>query len=352
MVIWSSVSRRKVCKGLGLMAVAMILGGCEGLRKILPREPVQSLPISADQFDARVGTLEETRVKSLSQADFLEEYLVDFVLNSPRFQAASAAGLIGSVFYNPRPAIIRASVRLQFMRGKDQPEFVHNDLDRIAIRQYQLIAHQVFANIYPSVAALVGDGIYENHSLLQLIITGELPSKRIVLTNADLESLLGQKLTLAHLLVHGIQYGSEMPSITFANIMTVAEGQHDLPEGFVSTALLSRVIRLEVAEHEVRMITPADPAAAAQGWQAVSPGYRNFAVGQFMECEKAVVDYTSRTALEKVLVTEALRVNRLFLVESLRRVRWNAASLEEYHIQKQESRIDLLAHPIFLPLDQ
>jgi hypothetical protein len=33
-------------------------------------------------------------------------------------------------------------------------------------------------------------------------------------------------------------------------------------------------------------------------------------------------------------------------------VRWNAASLEEYHIQKQESRVDLLAHQIFLPLDQ
>ena len=334
------------------MAAAMILGGCAGFRKILPREPVQSSPIPADQFDARIGTLEEARIKSASQADFLEEYLVDFVLNSPRFQEANASGLVESVFYNPRPAVIRASVRLQLMRGKHQPEFVHNDLDRIAVRQYQLIGHQVFANIYPSVAALIGDPFYENHSLLQLIITGELPSRRVVLTNADLESLLGRKLTLAHLLVHGIQYESEMPSITFANIMTVAEGKHGLSEGSVSTALLSRVIRLEVTEHEVRMITPDDPAAAAQGWQAVSTGYRNFAVGQFMECEKAVADYTPRTALEKVLVTEALRVNRPFLVESLRQVRWNAASLEEYRIQKQESRIDLLAHPIFLPLDQ
>jgi hypothetical protein len=352
MAVWSSVSRRKVCKGLGLMAVAMVLGGCAGLRKILPLEPVESPSIPADQFDARIGTLEEARVKSLSHPDFLEEYLVDFVLNSPRFQEANASGLIESVFYNPRPAVIRTAVRLQLMRGKDQPEHVHNDLDRIAARQYQLIGQQVFANIYPSAAALIGDPFYENHALLQLIITGELPSKRIVLTNADLESLLGRKLTLAHLLVHGIQYGPEMPSITFANIMTVAEGKHGLPEGSVSTALLSRVIRLEVAEHEVRMITPADPAAAAQGWQAVSTGYRNFAVGQFMECEKAVADYAPRTALEKMLVTEALRVNRPFLVESLRRVRWNAASLEEYRIQKQESRSDLLAHPIFLPLDQ
>lgn len=349
----SALSRREACKGLGLLGAALLLEACgsfptlgiQAPRGLTVRNPE---PLTSEQFHARAGTVEEARVKATLGNEAIDEFIEDFLLLSPRIQAATEAGLIGSVFYNPSPASIATAVRFQLAREQWEPELLHNDLGKMAALQYKRLGPRSFAAIFPNTASLVGENIHKDRSILQLVVHGNLPPEAIVRTNQDLESLIGRQLTLAHQIVHGIRWGKGNAPLRSAHIW---DDDRHIPERTVSLALVKTLVRLEVAGVEVRAITPADPHEEPSGWQQVSAAYRNFAVGQLIEAEQAVAQHAPRNTFEQTIRTHVLAEYQPYLVQVRQRLEWGSACHEAYAGQKQESRADILAQPVFIPYE-
>jgi len=346
----SALSRRDACKRLGLMGLVLLLGGCASFPRLGPLDPrnltiLKPAPLPPEQFQARVGTVEEARDLAVRGVALPDEFMEDFLLLSPRIQAAcQPGGLIGSVFYNPRPASIASAVKFQLALERLEPELLHNDLGKMAATQYKQFGPRSFAAIYPSTVSLIGESIHKDRSLLQLVINGTLPSERIVRTNQDLESLIGRQLTFADQIVHGIRCGNGNTRLRSADIR---DDDRRIPEGTITLSLAKVLIRLEVAGAEVRAITPSDPHEPPSGWQQVSDVYRNFAVGQLLEAEQAVAQYVPRNTLEKTIQTHALDEYQPYLTEVMQRLDWEHTSHEAYQGQKQDDRVDLLAQPVF-----
>lgn len=347
-----SLSRREACKRLGLIGAAILLGGCESL----PRLAFQSRPgetntdpavLTPDQFAEKVGTVETARAYAVRGIEAPTEFIQRFLLYSPRIQAASRpGGPIGSVLYNPKPAAIASAVKLQLARGRGEPELLHDDLGTIAAAQYTQYGAKTFVAVFPNSVSIVGDTIHKDRSLLQLVLTGNLPSEKIVCVNHDLESLIGRQLTFASQMVHGIRCGTRMLLIRSAAIWTGA--QERIPEDTISLSLATVLIRLETTGHEVRAITPEDPRKRPTGWQDVSEAYRNFAVGQMLEAEQALAQYAPRNTFEKLVVSAVLGEYRPYTADIRQRLDWGHTCIKVYSDQKQDGRADLLTQPVFV----
>ena len=348
----SGLSRRQVCKGLGLMGATILLGGCESLPRLVFQErggatnpdPALLLP---DPFAEKAGTVEMARANAARGIEAPNAFIQRFLNHSPRVQAASrAGGPIGSVLYNPKPATIASAVKLQLSRGKGEPELLHNDLGTMAATQYAQYGARTFAAIFPNSVSIVGDAIHKDRSLIQLVLTGTLPSEKIVCTNQDLESLVGRQLTFASQMVHGVRCGTTRPSIQNATIWATDQESQRIPEHTISLALASILIRLEITGHEVRAITPADSHTRPTGWQDVSEAYRNFAVGQMIEARQALADHAPRNAFEKTVVTAVLGESTPYLDDVMKRLDWGHTCIKTYSDQKLDGRADLLMQPV------
>jgi hypothetical protein len=304
--------------------------------------------LTPGQFAEKAGTVETARANAARGIEAPNEFIQRFLLHSPRVRAASRpGGPIGSVLYNPKPATIASAVKLQLARGKGEPELLHNDLGTMAATQYAQYGSRSFAAVFPNAVSIVGDAIHKDRSLIQLVLTGNLPSEKIVCTNHDLESLIGRQLTFASQMVHGVRCGTGMSSIQSTAIWTTDPDSHRIPEGAISLALASTLIRLEITGHEVRAITPANPRKRPTDWQDVSEAYRNFAVGQMIEAEQAVTQYAPRNAFEKAVVTGVLGEYGPYLDDVMKRLDWGHTCVKTYSDQKQDGRSDLLAQPVF-----
>ena len=352
MSLHPNLSRRDFCKGLGLMGAAILLGGCESMPHLAFQErggetntdPALLMP---DQFAEKAGTVEMARANAARGIEAPNAFIQRFLLHSPRVHAASRpGGPIGSVLYNPKPATIASAVKLQLTRGKGEPELLHNDLGTMAATQYAQYGARTFAAVFPNSVSIVGDAIHKDRSLIQLVLTGTLPSEKIVCTNQDLESLVGRQLTFASQMVHGVYGGTGLPSIRSAAIVTGEQESQRVPEGAISVALASILIRLEITGHEVRAITPANPGKRPTGWQDVSEAYRNFAVGQMIEAEQALVDYAPRNAFEKTVVAAVLGESKPYLDDVMKRLDWGHTCVKTYSDQKLDGRADLLMQPV------
>lgn len=349
----SGLSRRDVCKGLGLMGAALLIGGCESLPQLasLERGAKPSLDPAAltpDQFAAKAGTVELARANAARGIEAPNEFIQRFLLHSPRVHAASRpGGSIGSVLYNPKPATIASAVKLQMARGKGEPELLHNDLGTMAATQYAQYGSRSFAAVFPHSVSIVGDAIHKDRSLIQLVLTGNLPSERIVCTNQDLESLIGRQLTFASQMVHGVRCGTGMSPMQSTAIWTTDPDAQRVPEGAISLVLAGALIRLEMTGNEVRAITPADPRKRPTGWQDVSEPYRNFAVGQLIEAEQALANHAPRNAFEKTVVSTVLGEYTPYLDDIRKRLDWGHTCVKTYSDQKQDGRADLLMQPVF-----
>ena len=350
------LSRRGFCKGLGLVSAAVLLGGCERLLFVRTDDgdgetrQGQTL-LSPKQFASTVGTVEEARDNIARGVESPSAFLERFLAHSPRIQAASmAGGTIGSVLYNPRPEALASAVKLQLSRGRGEPELLHNDLGQMAAEQYARFGKKSFAAVFPSTASIIGETIHKDRSLLQLCINGNLPSEKIVCTNEDLDSLIGRQLTFASQMVHGVRCGTGAGTAPIKGpAIRMDEGEpQNADDGTVGITLVSDLIRLEVTGNEVKAITPLNAGERPEGWQTVSAAYRNFAVGQLIEAERAVAQHTPRTRLEKIIVTAALNEYRPYLEEIKKRLDWGHTCTEEYKIQKQEGRADLLVQRVLL----
>jgi hypothetical protein len=337
-----------------LTSIALLLGGCESLPWLAFQErggEPSSAPalLTPDQFAEKAGTVETARAHAARGIEAPSEFIQRFLLHSPRVHAASRpGGLIGSVLYNPKPATIASAVKLQLVRGKGEPELLHNDLGTMAARQYAQFGARTFVAVFPNSVSIVGDAIHTDRSLLQLVLTGNLPSEKIVCTNQDLESLIGRQLTFASQMVQGVRCGTAMPPIGSTAIWTAEQESQRTPEGTISLALASALIRLEITGREVRAITPASPRQRPTGWQDVSDAYRNFAVGQMIEAERALTDYAPRNALEKAVASAALGEYKPYLDDVKQRLDWGHTCVKVYGEQKQDGRADLLAQPVFV----
>lgn len=348
----SGLSRREVCKGLGLMGATLLIGGCEGLPHLdFQKRGGEANPdpdlLMPDQFAEKAGTVELARSNAARGIEAPNEFIQRFLLYSPRVHTASRpGGPVGSVLYNPKPATIASAVKLQLARGKGEPELLHNDLGTMAAAQYAQYGSRSFAAVFPNAVSIVGDAIHKDRSLIQLVLTGNLPSEKIICTNQDLESLIGRQLTFASQMVQGVRCGTGLPTIGNTAIWTAEQESRHLPEGTISLALASTLIRLEITGHEVRAITPTDPRKRPTGWQDVSESYRNFAVGQMIEAEQALVDYAPRNVLEKAVVASVLGESTPYLDDVMKRLDWGHTCIKTYSDQKQDGRADLLMQPV------
>jgi hypothetical protein len=354
MSLHSNLSRRDFCKGLGWVGATLLLGGCESLPQLASQDRggkarLDPALLTPDQFAAKVGTVEAARANAARGIEAPNEFIQRFLLHSPRIQTASRpGGSVGSVLYNPKPATIASAVKLQLARGRGEPELLHNDLGTMAAAQYAQFGAKTFAAVFPHSVSIVGDAIHKDRSLIQLVLTGNLPSEKIVCTNQDMESLIGRQLTFASQMVHGIRSGGAGTlSIRNTAIWAADPDASRIPEGTISLALASALIRLEMTGHEVRAITPANPRKRPVGWQDVSESYRNFAVGQMIEAEQALVDYAPRNALEKTVVAAVLGESKPYLDDVMKRLDWGHTCVKTYSDQKQDGRSDLLAQPVF-----
>lgn len=353
MSLHSDLSRRDFCKGLGVMGATLLLGGCESFpRFALPgletEASVNPTLLTPEQFEAKVGTVETARAQAARGLEAPSEFIQRFLIHSPRVRAASrSGGTIGSVLYNPKPATVASAVKLQMAGGKGEPALLHNDLGTIAATQYAQYGSRTFASIFPNVVSIVGDAIHKDRSLTQLVLTGNLPSDKIICTNQDLESLVGRQLTFASQMVHGVRCGTAMPSIGSTAIWTAEQESQRIPEGTISLALAGALIRLEITGHEVRAITPANPRKSPTGWQDVSEAYRNFAVGQMIEAEQALANHVPRNAFEKAMASAALGEYKPYLDDVMQRLDWGHTCVKVYGDQKQDGRADLLMQPVF-----
>lgn len=354
MSLHSNLSRRDFCKGLGLMGATLLLGGCESFPRLAP----PSLGTEADmdptlltpgQFAEKAGTVEAARANAARGIEAPNEFIQRFLLHSPRVRAASRpGGPIGSVLYNPKPATIASAVKLQLARGKGEPELLHNDLGTMAATQYAQFGTRTFVAVFPNSVSIVGDAIHKDRSLLQLVLTGNLPSEKIVCTNQDLESLIGRQLTFASQMVHGVRCGTALPSLQSTAIWTAEQESPRIPEGTISLSLATALIRLEITGQEVRAITPANPRKRPTDWQDVSEAYRNFAVGQMIEAEAALANHAPRNAFEKTVASTVLGEYKPYLDDIMQRLDWGHTCVKVYGDQKQDGRADLLAQPVFV----
>ncbi len=80
----------------------------------------------------------------------------------------------------------------------------------------------------------------------------------------------------------------------------------------------------------------------------MSEAYRNFAVGQMIEAEQAVVQHAPRNAFEKAVVTRVLGEYQPYLDDIMQRLDWGHTCIKMYSDQKQDGRADLLAQPVFI----
>ncbi len=334
------------------MGVTLLLGGCESLPQLAIQERGGETNagldlLTPDQFAEKVGTVELARSNAARGIEAPSAFLQRFLLRSPRVRVASrSGGPVGSVLYNPKPATIASAVKLQLSRGKGEPELLHNDLGTMAAAQYAQYGARTFAAVFPNSVSIVGDAIHKDRSLIQLVLTGNLPSEKIVCTNQDLESLIGRQLTFASQMVHGIPCGSGMAPIRSTAIWAADQEAQRIPEGTISLAFASMLIRLEITGNEVRAITPADSHKRPTGWQDVSEAYRNFAVGQMIEAEQALADYAPRNTFEKTVAGAVLGESKPYLSDVKKRLDWGHTCIKTYSDQKQDGRADLLMQPV------
>ena len=351
----SDLTRRDVFRALGRMGAAFLLGGCQRMALLEPTPKgidVTSYPdpFTPEQFAAFVGTVQETRVKAARTAEAPLDFMRRFVSFSPRILAAKRpGGVIGSVLVDPTPTIVGLAVNLQMARERLEPAMLHDDLGRMAAKQYWRFRHRYFVATVPNTVNIFGDAIHRNRYLLQMIVSGDLPTDKIVQTNQDLESLLGRQITFARLMVHGLPYGKGGIPVRRSDIWVDDQEGQKIPDGTISVTLACNLIRLEMTGSEVRAITPVGSGERAQGWQHVSEAYHSFAVGQMIEAELAVALYAPRNAFETAVAAQALAEYRSRLLELKKRLNWDEGYAEAYESQKH-SKVDLLTQQIFLDI--
>jgi len=351
----SDFTRREVFRGLGLVGAAILLGGCEpiALREPTPKsDDVGSYPdpLPLEQFEALVGTVQETRAKAARTAEAPLDFLRRFVSFSPRILAAKrSGGVIGSVLIEPAPTTVELAVKLQMAPERLEPAMLHDDLGRLAAKQYWRVRHRYFTVTVPNTVNIFGDAIHKNRHLLQMVVSGELPSDKIMQTNQDLESLIGRQLTFARLMVNGLPYGKNGAPIRRNDIWVDDQEGQKIPEGTISVTLACDLIRLEMTGSEVRGIAPVASGARPQAWNQVSEVYHNFAVGQMIEAERAVALYQPRNAFSEAVVAQALAEYRSRLIELKKSLNWDDAHAEAYESQKH-SKVDLLTQQVFLDI--
>jgi hypothetical protein len=353
----ADLSRREACQRLGVMGMAILLGG-------VATPPIESLlaldvppkdgkagsyppPLTPEQFEALVGTVKETRAKAVGAQEATADFMRRFVSFSPRILAAKRpGGVIGSIFVDPTPKAIELAVNLQMTRARGEPA-VLDDLGKLAGKHYWRRRHRYFVFTVPNTVQLFGDSIHKNRFLLQMAVSSELPPDKIVQTNQDLESLLGRQLTFARLMVNGLPPGNGTEAIRRDDIWIDDQEGNTIPDKTVSVTLVSDLVRLEMAGSEVRAITPADAGARPEGWQHVSEEYRNFAVGQMIEAESLVAEYVPRNAFEQTIKTNILSEYRPSLREIKKRLNWGDSHTELYVSQKH-GKVDLITQQMFL----
>ena len=352
----SDFTRREVCRGLGLMGAAILLGGCQGMPRLEEPTPKGGGaisypdPLTPEQFDALVGTVQGTRAKIARDADAPLDFMRRFVRLSPRILAATRpGGVIGSVLVDPLPTTVELAVNLQMARERLEPALLHDDLGRMAAKQYWRFRNRYFVATVPNTVNLFGDSIHKNRYLLQMIVSGGLPPDQIVHANQDLESLLGRQITFARLMVNGLPYGRDGAPVRRNDILVDDQEGQKIPDGTISVTLACNLIRLEMAGSEVRTITPVVAGERPHTWHQVSAVYHNFAVGQMIEAERAVALYAPRNAFEQAVVNQALREYRSRLIEVKKSLNWDEAHAEAYESQKH-SKVDLLTQQIFLDI--
>ena len=351
----SGFTRREVFRGLGLVGVTILWGGCE---RMALRDPTPTGvdaasypgPLTPEQSEALVGTVQETRTKISRVASASSDFMRRFVSFSPRILAAKRpGGVIGSVLVDPTPTTVELAVNLQMARERLEPAVLHDDLGRMAANQYWRSRNRYFVTTVPNTVNLFGDSIHKNRYLLQMVVGGDLPPDKIVHTNQDLESLLGRQITFARLMVNGLPYGKGGALIRRNNIWVDDREGQTIPEGTISVTLVSDLIRLEMAGSEVRAIVPVASGARPQAWNQVSEAYHNFAVGQMIEAERAVALYQPRNAFSEAVVAQALAEYRSRLLEVKKSLNWDEAHAEAYESQKH-SKVDLLTQQVFLDI--
>jgi hypothetical protein len=351
----SDFTRREVCRGLGLVGAAILLGGCQGAALLEPTPKGDEItsypdPLTPEQFETLVGTVQSTRAKVALAADAPLDFMRRFVSFSPRILAAKRpGGVIGSVLVDPTPTTVELAVNLQMARERMEPALLHDDLGRMAAKQYWRFRNRYFVATVPNTVNLFGDSIHKNRYLLQMIISGALPPEKVVQTNQDLESLLGRQITFARVMVNGLPYGRGGAPIRRNDIWLDDQEGQKIPDGTVSVTLACNLIRLEMAGSEVRAISPVASDERPQTWRQVSAVYHNFAVGQMIEAERAVALYTPRNVFEQDVVNQALREYRSRLIEVKKSLNWDEAHAEAYESQKH-SKVDLLTQQIFLDI--
>ena len=351
----SDFTRREVCLGLGLVGASVLLGGCQRMAFLEPAPTavdtaVYPDPLTPEQFEALVGTVQETRTKISRVASASSDFMRRFVSFSPRILAAKRpGGVIGSVFVDPSPTAVELAVNLQMARERLEPAMLHDDMGRMAANQYWRFRNRYFVATVPNMVNLFGDAIHEGRYLLQMIVSGDLPPDKIVHTNQDLESLLGRQITFARLMVKGLPYGKRGAVIRRNNIWVDDREGQTIPEGTASVTLVINLIRLEMAGAEVRTIVPDTSGQRPATWNQVSEGYHNFAVGQMIEAERVVALYASRNAFEQAVVTDTLAEYRSRLLEVKKQLNWDDAHAEAYESQKH-SKVDLLTQQVFLDI--
>lgn len=351
----SDLTRREVCKGLGLIGAAILLGGCQRLSVAEPvAKPVDVAfyppPLTPEQFESFVGTVQETRAKAARTADAPLDFMRRFVSFSPRILAAKRpGGVIGSVLVNPTPTTVELAVNLQMARERLEPALLHDDLGRMAAKQYWRFRNRYFVATVPNTVNLFGDAIHKNRYLLQMIVSGDLLPDTVVQTNQDLESLLGRQITFARLMVNGLPYGRDGAPIGRNDIWLDDQEGQKIPDGTIGVTLACNLIRLEMTGSEVRAITPVASGERPQTWHQVSAAYHNFAVGQMIEAERAVALYVPRNAFSQAVVAQALAEYRARLLEVKKSLNWDEAHAEAYE-SKKHSKVDLLTQQVFLDI--
>jgi hypothetical protein len=351
----SDFTRREVCRGLGLMGAAILLGGCQGGALLEPAPKGGEVtaypdPLTPEQFEALVGTVQSTRAKAALAADAPLDFIRRFVSFSPRVLAAKRpGGVIGSVLVDPVPTAVEMAVNLQMARERLEPALLHDDLGRMAAKQYWRFRNRYFVVTVPNMVNLFGDSIHKDRYLLQMVVSGALPPERIVQTNQDLESLLGRQITFARVMVNGLSYGRSRAPVRRNDIWLDDQEGQKIPDGTLSVTLACNLIRLEMAGSEVLAISPVASGERPQTWNQVSAAYHNFAVGQMIEAERAVALYQPRNAFSQVVVDQALAEYRSRLLEVKKQLNWDEARAEAYESQKH-GKVDLMTQQIFLDI--
>jgi hypothetical protein len=352
----ADLSRREACQKLGLMGMAILLGG-------VATPPIETLlaldvppkdgkassyppPLTPEQFEELVGTVKETRAKAVDAQEAAADFMRRFVSFSPRILATKRpGGMIGSVFIDPTPKAIELAVNLQMTRARGEPA-VLDDLGKTAGKHYWRRRHRYFVLTVPNTVQLFGESIHKDRHLMQMAVSSELPPDKIVQTNQDLESLFGRQLMCARLMVNGLPSGNGAGVIRRNDIWLDDQEGTTIPDKTVSVTLVIALVRLEMAGSEVRAITPADAGARPEGWQNVSEAYRNFAVGQMIEAESLVAKYGPRNALEQTVKTNILSEYRPYLIEIKKRLNWGESHVALYESQKHD-RVDLMTQQVF-----